>query len=211
MGKGRKGANQMGSDGYLGDLDIGWSDSQFSCTLCGEAIAYKEEVFVLTVVLAQMTERGVLYSPLLFEDGDFLYEPHFLCFNCCEESLEELHDLLTDVPPLEDEYTIIDCSQCKSGVRAGEVIGLITHGELAVSKRSPNGVNGGSTFEVMDDDPRALCISCLNRLSNDVVDELWADRVQQYQECAEGTELRCWRNGCSADACGDCMSCKRVG
>lgn len=199
----------MGTSGYLGDLDLNWSNSEFSCTGCGEAIEYMEEVFVVTVVLAQLTERGVVYSPVLYEDGDFLYEPHFLCFSCREGYQEELKELVRDMPPVLDDYSVINCKECLSGIRTGEVVAMITHGEIRLSKRSPNGISGGSTFECMDDDPDVLCVSCINKMSRDIVDCLWKEDVQQFRECPEGTEIRCWRSGCSADEDSDCANCKR--
>lgn len=202
----------MGDGRYLEELDINWSNTAFFCTTCGEPIEYKEEVFAITVVLAQMTERGMQYLPVLFEDGDFLYEPHILHAHCSEESREELFELVRDTPPVEDPYAVINCTTCQSGVRTGEVVALATYGEIRISQRSPNGMNGGSTFESLDDDPTVLCVCCINKLSKEVVDELWKDDVRQFHECSEGTEIRCWRSGCSADEDSDCANCKkRVG
>lgn len=197
----------MGEGGSL--EHIAWTATDFSCTTCGEPIPFADEVFVLTIMLVQMTERGVQYSPLLFEDGDFLYEPHFFCFSCCENNKEELEGLVRDMPPVEDNYSILDCSACKSGIRSGEVSALITHGEIHLSKRSPNGESGGSRFTCMDDDPTVICISCVNRLNKDVVDELWYEYVKQYKECSEGTQIRCWRNGCPADEEESCANCNK--
>lgn len=197
----------MGDDGHLEDYD--WSATGFSCSGCGEAVEYMEEVFVLTVVLTQPGERGTMYAPLIFEDGDFLYEPHFLCFNCRDEELEELCDLMRDIPPILDQYSILDCDACRSGIRLGEVVAIVTHGEIRLSKRQPNGENGGSTFECMDGHPDVLCVCCVNRLSKDVVKDLWKDDVQQYNECPEGTQIRCWRSGCSADVDSNCANCKQ--
>lgn len=201
----------MGDDGYVEDEEpeIDWSATGFFCTGCGEAVDFHEEVFVLTVVLVHQGERGLEYSPLIFEDGDFLYEPHFFCFNCRDEELEELNDLMRDIPPVLDHYAGLECDICRSGIRIGEVVAIVTHGEIRLSKRSPNGQNGGSTFECMDSHPDVLCPNCTNRLSKDVIDELWADDVKQYNECSEGTQIRCWRSGCSADIDSDCTNCKR--
>jgi len=200
----------MGTSGYLGDLDLDWSRTEFSCRVCGECISFAEEVFVVTIAVAQLTGRGMQYSQLLFiEDGDFLYEPVFLCFNCSEDSQEELGERVRDVPPVADAYAVIDCGSCRSGIRNGEVVALITHGEIRLSKRSPNGITGGSTFEVMDADPTVLCVSCINTLSKEIVDEFWTELVKQFNECPEGTEIRCWRSGCSADEDSDCANCKR--
>ena len=200
----------MGTSGSLEDLDLNWSRTEFSCRVCGESISFAEEVFVITIAVAQLGVRGMQYSPLLFaEDGDFLYEPVFLCANCWEDSQEGLGDIVRDIPSVLDDYAVVDCGPCKSGIREGEVVALVTYGEIRLSKRCPNGINGGSTFEVMDADPTILCISCINTLSKEVVDELWTELVKQFNECPEGTEIRCWRNGCSADEDSDCANCKR--
>lgn len=200
----------MGFSGHLGELEAGWESTEFSCATCGEAVQFAEETFVVTVVLAQMTEGGMSYAPLIFEDGDFLYEPNYLCAHCWEQSKDELEELVRDTPEVEDHHSILSCHICRSGIRTGEVIGLATEGEVRLSRRAPNGEHGGSTFECTSDDPTVLCISCLNKLSAHVVDELWNESVRQFHECQEGTEIRCWRNGCSAEedsACANCNSC----
>jgi hypothetical protein len=191
------------------DYDFDWPKTDFSCTSCGDPVVFGEEVFVLTVVLAQLGPRGMAYDPLLFEDGDFLYEPHYFCINCADESLEELGALVRDIPPVEDSYAICECTSCRSGIRAGEVVAMVANGQIIYSRRSPSGQDGGSTFECTDCDPAVLCISCINKLNKEVIDELWLDPVRQYHECPEGTEIRCWRSNCSADENSDCANCKR--
>ena len=197
----------MGTGGYIGGLDVDWSTTEFSCVTCGEAIMFAEENHVVTIVMAQLFERGMQFSPLIFEDGDFLWEPQFFCSSCWEAAKEEIDDLVRDVPMVEDHYSITDCSSCHSGIRAGEVVGLITSGEVHHAKRSPNGEPGGSTFECTTPDPHVLCIGCINKLSSEIVDELWNEPVRQFHECPEGTEIRCWRNGCPAEEDNDCANC----
>lgn len=198
----------MGSGADIDDLDVNWLHTGFSCSTCGEEIDFHQEVFCISIVFVQWTDRGVTYAPVLFEDGDFLYAPHFFCCECTDENSRELKDHRRDRPPIEDQYTIADCSICKSGIRHGEVAALITHGEIQLSKRNPNGVHGGNTFDPTDTDPDILCISCINTLSSDVVDQLWQEPVCQFRECAEGSEIRCWRGGCPADETNECAKCK---
>ncbi len=199
----------MGDDRYVEEPDVEWSGTDFSCSVCGDGIEFKEEVFALTVMLTQVGERGTEYAPLIFEDGDFLYAPHFFCFNCREDTLEELSDLMRDIPPVLDQFTSLECDSCRSGIRAGEVVAIMTHGEIRLSRRSPNGQSGGSTFECTDCHPDVLCIGCINRFSRDVIDELWQEDVRQFNECTEGTQIRCWRSSCPADVDSDCANCKR--
>jgi len=186
---------------------VDWATTEFSCVTCGEAVLFAEENHVVTIVIAQLNERGMLFSPLIFEDGDFLWEPQFFCLNCWDSSKEELEDFVRDEPLVEDNYSITDCSSCHSGIRNGEVVGLITAGEVHQAKRSPNGEHGGSTFECTTPDPHVLCISCINKLNTDVVDELWNEPVRQFHECPEGTQIRCWRNGCPAEEDSNCANC----
>jgi len=197
----------MGTGGYLGDLDIDWDATSFSCGTCGEAVQFTVETVVFTVMLAQLTEKGMQYSPLIFEDGDFLYEPNFMCEECCLESIEELRSQMRDVPYVEDSYAVANCHICHSGIRNGEVVGLATSGEVRRSRRSPNNEVGTSTFECTTDDPVLMCVGCINVMNSDVVDELWADSIKQFHECAEGTMIRCWRSGCPADQENPCANC----
>lgn len=199
----------MGNSGYIGGLERNWATTEFSCVVCGEGVLYAEESHVVTIVTIQMTERGTIYSPLIFDDGDFLWEPQFICSDCWDQCQEELTEHVRDVPLIEDDYAITDCRSCRSGIRAGEVVGMITAGEVRQTHRYPNGEHGGTTFECSNPDPCILCISCINRLNSDVVDELWSEPIKQYQECEEGTQIRCWRNGCPAEEDNDCANCHK--
>jgi hypothetical protein len=195
----------MGNGRHLGALDLATPD--FSCVTCGDTIQFTEETYVVTIVIAHLTEKGMLYSPLIFEDGDFLWEPQFFCESCWDCSKEELADYKRDVPLVDDDQSITNCSTCHSGIRTGEVVGIITAGEVRQASRYPNGEYGGTTFKCTSPDPHVLCISCINMLNSDVVDELWDEPVKQYHECPEGTAIRCWRNGCPAEEDSNCANC----
>lgn len=199
----------MGTGGYLGGLDLDWERTEFPCVCCGEFIAFAEEAHVATIVVGNLLEQGMQYRPLVFSDNDFLYEPVFFCSHCWDASREELAELTRDVPPINDDFNVIDCNFCRSGIRNGEVLGLCTQGEVLQSRRSPNGNSGGTTFQCTSDDPDIMCIGCINKLSKDVVDHMWNEPVRQYHECAEGTDIRCWRNGCSAQHDDDCANCNQ--
>lgn len=184
--------------------------SDKACTACNETLLYTDEVFVLTVAAVQVFEAGVLFPPLLTADGmDFLYAPHFLCFNCYENAAEDLASECVDTPPIEDVYAVLECTYCGSGVRDMETVGVACFGELHLSHKQPNGEAGASKFAAMDPDPGVLCIACLNHLSGDVLDPLWGEQmIQQFNECLEGMYARCWRYGCSAQ--GNCGSCQET-
>jgi hypothetical protein len=175
-----------------------WSATQLDCSSCEEVISYDDEIFALTVVAPLVVEEGVIYSPLMAGD-DHLYEPCIFHFECWEEDREELREFSADVPPIEDDFAILECGMCGSGIRQEETMAVAVFGEVHISKRDPNGEKSSDTFTGMDLNPDVICIACLNKLDQEVVDELWDSRVAQNEECEEGTFTRCWRHGCSAD------------
>jgi hypothetical protein len=195
------------------EYEINWESSELSCGLCGEMLKYADESYVLTVVVAGINSEGTHYAPLLLEDGsDFLYEPYFFCFTCWESCIEDVRLEKGDTPPIVDQYSILECACCESGIRQNEILGIAAFGEVHRSRRSPD-TGGYAKFEVMDADPSTLCIECLNSL-NAVVDNLWDDGVSQGEECTEGRFIRCWRYGCTYDgtACKAlCKSLKETG
>lgn len=180
--------------------------SDKSCWLCTEVLLYTDEIFSITVSAVQVTESGLIYPPLVTSDGaNLLWAPHLFCFSCMEDTMEEHREAITDVPPIEDMYAVLECDMCESGIRDGETISVICYGELHLSHRNPNGEENTSKFEPMDPNPTVLCISCTDYMSRAVLDELWPWPLKQFNECEEGTFARCWRYGCSAQ--GDCGSC----
>ena len=197
----------MGTGGYLGQLDAGIPSTDFSCVTCGESVQYAEETHVVTVVLARLINGNIRYAPLIYTDGDYLWEPNFVCDNCNDGHLEDMRELVRDVPYVEDDLAITNCHICHSGIRDGEVVGIITAGEIQRTQRMPNGEADSGTFVCTTDDPTRLCIGCINKLSSEVVDELWKEPIKQFNECEEGTNIRCWRNGCPADVDNPCASC----
>lgn len=184
------------------------SESSVVCSspICGESIRYSDEVYLLSVVYPVLNAVGLEYSPMIADDGDFLYEPCFFCFDCWEQILGDLYERVADTPPVLDTYAILDCDVCGSGIRENELTGIAAFGEIQLSKRDP--VSDPVTFTKMDDNPKVICIGCLNTIIKDIA-ELWYDRVTQNNECEHGTFLRCWRFGCGADKDNNCLNEER--
>ena len=183
-----------------------WPQTDVSCSaiFCTEAIAYTEEICMLSVEVAAHTEQGLVCTPIVASDGDYLYEPVFYCHGYWKNILDELESYVADVPPIEDVHSLFECAACRSGIRAGEVFGKITPGEFQVSDRSPDGQVRPS-FVPLIEIPVIVCAPCINVIQQDI-SEIWGDPLRQNNECAEGTHLRCWRHGCSADVDCNCIS-----
>jgi len=183
-----------------------WPDTGLSCSavFCGENIPYAEEAYMLTVEVAAQTERGLVYTPIVATDQDYLYEPVFYCHDCWKSILEDLESFVADVPPVEDPYTIIKCHVCDSGIREGEVFGKLVEGEFRAADRTP-GNKHSPTFVQLAPSPFIVCAPCINVIEHDV-SEIWGEPLKQSNECTEGTYMRCWRYGCSADVSCHCIS-----
>lgn len=200
-------------DGFDEDIEEEEEDldsTTHSCTYpCGDSLPYDTEVFLLTVVVCSLQLGKIAFPPALDTDGDFLYEPCFFCFSCWEELEEEISTRTRDTPPVVDDYAILDCSVCKSGVRRDELAATIQIGEFIHPRRTPDSTLGSSFIpNSIEPTDHIICINCLNILSTDIVDNLWTHPVMQHNECAEGTVLRCWRHGCSAT--NDCPRDKEI-
>jgi hypothetical protein len=175
--------------------------TEHECAVCCEKICFTDEIVVLTVVVMTLEivdgELKVSYSPMEADDGDFLYEPRFLEYECWEDTVDEMVSQLEDKPPIEDPESAVECRICKSGIRLGELMGLATKGELLSSARLPDGMPS-TTFDAQDPQPDPVCVACLRFMSTNIVD-LW-ESVEHNDECEEGTEIRCWRQGCQGKA-----------
>jgi len=180
-----------------------WPVTNFSCSapFCQDPIPFAEDVVVVTVHSAGYTENGLQYAPIPADDGDYLYEPCYFCADCWSQVEEELRDYTRDQPPVFDDQAAFECQVCKSGIRTGELFGVAVLGMLEMSKRCPDGAYSAS-FVSPEPKPLLLCISCMNVIEKDIA-EMWGGRIVQCSECEEGTNLRCWRHGCSAD--GNCV------
>jgi hypothetical protein len=171
-----------------------------ACACCGDTILFSDESVVITVVVPTIgPDATLVFEPVLADDGDYFYEPRFLEFGCWENVVNEVCEELQDTPPIVDHESVTSCKICESGIRLGEIMGLATKGELLCSSRLPDGVET-TTFDAQDPAPDVICIVCLQNLSANVID-LW-ESIEQGNECPEGTEIRCWRLGCSGkDGC----------
>jgi hypothetical protein len=172
------------------------------CADCGKNIKYMEECWLLQVVQLQRINGKTLQYAVIDEDdvdGDFLFEPFFFCHECWESNYESLRAESVDEPPVRDpfEQAHFECSCCGSDIREWEYAGSMTIGEFHPSTRAPNGVRGPCFIPNCDAEP--LCLHCLRVLNENFI-EMW-DELSQLDECADCTQIRCWRYGDNACSC----------
>lgn len=167
--------------------------SSHECAVCAENICLTDEIVAITVVKPVFRDGAIALEPLDADDGDFAYEPRFVEYECWEDVVDELYSSLCDNPPIEDQYAVLFCRICESGIRLDETCGCATRGEVHCSQRMPEGIPT-ETFDAQDPKPDVICITCINALCADYID-LW-ESVEQGEECGEGREIRCWRHGC---------------
>jgi len=173
--------------------------TEHNCSACDDPLCYTDEVVVIKVVAPSFENGLFTYADAEADDGDFLYEPRFADYGCWEDAANEVGELVEDLPPIEDPAAVLLCKLCSSGILLGELMGLVTMGELHCSQRSPD-IASTTIFEAQDPDPVTICIVCLRKLSDEFLD-LW-DSVGQGDECEEGATIRCWRLSCpGAAAC----------
>ena len=183
------------------EVAIPWNATQGFCICCQERTCYSEDAFSLGVFTVFIS-GGLTFVPLVLEDDP--YPARVFDMDCWESCEEELREAKENEPPIYDDFAILDCGVCESGIREGEILGVISFGEVQRSTRNADNMGPSDTFVSMDPDPLILCVACLNTLDTDIVQDLWDFRIVQHTECTEGTFTRCWRHGCSAD--GNCLN-----
>jgi len=180
-----------------GGIETNWRKTEETCTTCEEPLRFAEEVAQVGISHAFHNGREVIVIPLLQEEGDYSYEPHFLDFNCFENLGEQLREMVKDAPPIKHEEALLYCDYCDCAICEWEIFGTVYLGEIHVSPRKPYGYTI-PTFVSSSPDPYVICIGCLLLLNEHEV-ELWdQEDLNQVGECSECTHARCWRNeGCS--------------
>jgi hypothetical protein len=166
-----------------------------ACADCEDDIYYEEECILLQVVQPQMVGGIVHFWPVMDETGvvsDFQFEPYHFCFHCWEDLLEKVKEEMQDVPPLEDELSVIECSCCGSGIREWERVGTWTIGEFLHSRRAPlhQWPQPGPRFNTVNK-PEVLCTYCLV-LMDECVISMWEDFPDPHT-CSDCVQMRCWR------------------
>jgi len=173
--------------------------TEHSCAGCSDVLCLTDEVVVITVVAPTIENNDIRYAIAEADDSDFLYEPRFMDYGCWENTANELGAELDNLPPIDEISAVVLCRICSSGICLGELMGLVTKGELHCSQRSPE-IASTTIFDEQDPDPDPVCIVCLSKLSEEYL-ALW-DSVGQGDECEDGKNIRCWRHGCpGADNC----------
>jgi hypothetical protein len=190
----------MGVDGTVTDDNdedyIEYSNTDLRCRYCGEHLKYHDEAFILGDCICTVAPDGVIYPPTLNDDGTgFRNNPCFFCYECWEECEDDIKEAKKDEPPVADDYAVMECDICESGIRDGEVLGAALCGEVNLSQRSPSGEIAKAVFEISESTPTILCVGCLVTMHRDIL-EVWDGPITQGDECEEGTMLRCWRYGC---------------
>jgi hypothetical protein len=176
---------------YLSALDE-TQPSGHVCADCGEPLGLTDEVWMVGVAQPHHLNNKVFYYPVLDEeDGGFMFEPFFFCFDCWEGHYAALREEVSDDLPVEDAASASECLCCGSGIRDWEYAGVFTLGEFRSSRRSPNGVRGAKFVEIQKTE--ALCLYCLVLINTGHI-EMWDD-VSQFDECADCIQMRCWRYG----------------
>lgn len=181
------------------------------CAQCEEELIYTEDVFTAYVMKAVIVNGLPVLQPALDEDGDFLYEPYFLHFKCWEEVVDGHKEEIEDAPPVEDEFSLLKCDCCGSGIREHETLMVATLGELVLSERSPSGMR--TTALVSSGSPDVYCLWCASMINSDWL-EFWEDGISNEfdaNECIECQHVRCWRGfDCACTCHEEDQSCDTV-
>jgi len=148
------------------------------CVQCTDEIRMVEEVFLLRVVQAFFTEGRLQHVDILDPAGNYVHEPAFFCFDCWEETQEELNDQMEDVPPMQHAAGFILCDICQSDVLQGETVGVLSFGEIHWSERSPNHEYSPVFVDMDNEEPKHICIGCLYHLEENRDHPLWPEGVE---------------------------------
>lgn len=188
----------MGPHQTVNDGEEWIRDTGLSCASDGETIEYTDTVVALLVVKPYSVNGQIWFQDITTEDeDDYLYEPIFFHAQNWDDLDERARANYANRQTPEAAGAILVCAYCESGILPGETTGVATGGEVHRSQRDPDLTGYGNRFQNLDTSPTVICISCLKDLSEE--NDLWPDGVCHDEECAQGTDARCWREGCSGN------------
>jgi hypothetical protein len=189
--------------------DDEWVDEMaktgYSCLLHEAEIVFGDDVVVYYVVAASHAPSERQNMPITTDGSRLLWDPKFVLLEAFNELTEQITEETKDITPIiaKTANHVCDCSYCGSSILEGELYIRAVYGQIQQSQRYPNGQFAGHTFVPMDEDPTINCLSCYRRMHERVL-ALWDHPIRQSQECEHGTNARCWRHGCSANAATSC-------
>jgi hypothetical protein len=135
--------------------------SDHLCAACNDTLRLCDEIFLLQVVQVYITPEKTHYYPVVNEKGQYSFSPIFLEFDCWEEAEDTLKEFGADIPPAKE--CAISCEYCGNGIENFETLGLVTLGELHLSRRSP-AFSKTEVFKEITSDVQHLCSNCLSTL-----------------------------------------------
>lgn len=172
--------------------------SDHICSSCGEALHLTDELFLLQVVYPGYTEQGTLDNFIVQEVGGYyLYDPQFFHVDCWEDLLTEYRDIYEEDEEQRDLHGVAKCTLCSSDIRAYEISGMLSFGELRRSRRFPDG-QSTIYFDPCGKAPELICLLCLWRFNTSTL-EMWEEIA--LPSCEDGLEKRCWRNSSCTLGC----------
>lgn len=140
-----------------------WSRSKRECPYCGDWIGYTEELFLLQVCSARMTEGQLDWGPMMADNGvHFRYLPHLFHFKCWETILDDVRQMTEDVPPHDAKDPVMICTVCSSLIGAEEAFITVTYTELQVSRRCPSGTITDALEHMGTPEP--ICLECVSNV-----------------------------------------------
>jgi hypothetical protein len=167
------------------------------CKQCGKELAFTEEIFFVEMVQPHGTAKAMECVAVRAdeEDGDYAYEPRVFHADCWTRMVETVHELVEEMPPVEDHESPFACHMCQSGIRSWEEVCAVCFGELHLSKRAPRGQYGPALVPTGRLD--LLCLHCLYLLGENWL-FLW-DALEK--ECSHCLHRRCHRARSCSCAC----------
>jgi len=160
--------DEEGSEDWLRS----WGISSRYCDGCGSPVGYTEEVYSLQVCGLFLNELGqVVTEPVMFDEQP-AFASYLLHFMCWERILDDIHDVMDDVPPHPTEDPALICTVCESLIGAHDCFVEATFAEVHVSRRMPSG-NATDCITPMHA-ADVICIECMSTVIDDHFPE-WED------------------------------------
>jgi hypothetical protein len=148
------------------------------CVQCTDEIEMVAEVFLLRIVQPYFVDGQLQHIDVAGPDGGYAYDPAFYCFDCWEEVQEQLTEQMEDAPPLQHPAGLLLCDICQSDVLQGEIVGMVSFGEIHWSERAPNHERSPVFVDMDNGEPKHICIGCLYHLEENRDHPLWVNGVE---------------------------------
>ena len=139
-----------------------WGQSRRYCDKCAENIAFTEEVYALHIRSAHNNMQGEMEVTEVTFDNEVVFSPYLLHARCWEIVIEEIREIMADIPPHGATNPILICTICESLIDERDAFIETMFAEVHISPRSPSGMATDCLTPMHSPEP--VCLECMSHV-----------------------------------------------